>query len=358
MSEFDTAESRSSSKCNDRVTLESTQARNPSPSLALNTHLTHPELPTKLNSVGDEIQPSTDNGPTSTSPAGIGTKGPCAEATLSHTQSPKIQSAPTGSLNNALHPELSAKETRENVPIERPLFAPFFTLISTGETTVHPRQVHYLFSDDEASEVLTSVLLRSLNQEVPMPASSPTDLESSSHEIEPESEMSSGSSNTASLDVYGLKTGKELDSLESGVGQVVIVDVNASGTGVVGVSSLSSKWQVLDAHIERAPTWNGTDEAKAGSPDDILSNMMLKIEGITNSEDAGGDTISHGMLAGVGFGGYGGKIPKVETSSNCEEEMHALLGEFDEKMLMMRRVIRAHSALGSRDGPNRGAPHN
>ncbi|CCU74816.1 hypothetical protein BGHDH14_bgh04831 [Blumeria hordei DH14] len=352
MSDFETGGSRTSSKGKNRVTAE------PSPSPALHAHPAHADLRPMLNSAGDEIQPPSDNGPTSTSPAGVGTKVPSAEASLPHTQSPKIPSGPTASAHDPLHAEPSAKEARENAPIERPPFAPFFTLISTGETTVHPRQVHYLFSDDEASEVLTSVLLRSLNQEVPMPVSSPTDLESSSHEIERESEVSSGSSNAASLDAYALKTGEAGDSLESEAEQVVIVDVDASGTGVVGVSSLSSKWQVLDAHIERAPTWNATGEANAGSPDDILSNLMLKIEATTNSEDAGADTISHGMPAGVGLAGYSGNTPKVERSSNCEEEMHALLGEFDEKMLMMRRVIRAHSALGSRDGPNRGAPYN
>lgn len=249
-----------------------------------------------------------------------------------------------------------SNELEEQSPVERPLFAPFFTLIKTGETTAHPRQVHYLFSDDDTSEVLTSTILRSLFEEdssntslinsvdskgklVPVIGSKP------SRAITPT--KISRDSRTKNINEEFADKGND-SKLEK---RVIIVDLNSNGDGVASVNSLSSKWQVLNAQIEKAPTWNGADDPKTEETSNTVGNMMLKIEGISSTDlsshfafstETDGTSLGVGVLKGVGNLGEIKRVPG-------EEEMRNILESFDLKMDILRRVIGTRSRLDSQD---------
>ncbi|CAL3970209.1 unnamed protein product [Diplocarpon coronariae] len=209
---------------------------------------------------------------------------------------------------------------------ERPPLTPFFTLISSSlhgeQSTHHPSQVHYLFSDDEDSEVLTAALLRLSG-------------------VPPDG----GEAGEEGAEIRGLKhTHAHPATSEKGKGRskdgereerVVIVDINETGDGVTGVSSLTPSWAVLSAEIGKAPTWDGAEGGDNGGGD---GGLMLKIEGIDGESAA----------AGIGSGSIGGKGKgrEAETPAGVsEDEMHALLESFDRKMDVLRRVVR----LGSRE---------
>jgi hypothetical protein len=111
------------------------------------------------------------------------------------------------------------------------------------------------------------------------------------------------------------KKGKEVEKREE---RVVIVDVNATGDGIVSSSSLSASWQVVNAEIAAAPTFEGTEGN--GGP-----RLMLKIEGVgIEEEDLG--------LSAKGKG--------VAESAMGEEEMQTLLEGFDRKMGLLRQIVK------------------
>ncbi|KUJ18993.1 uncharacterized protein LY89DRAFT_780956 [Mollisia scopiformis] len=211
-----------------------------------------------------------------------------------------------------------ASTSEEPHPV-RPPFSPFFTLINdvkekeSESSTYHPSRIHYLFSDDDASEVLSAALLRGLdNQPIPPPSIN------SSIKAE-ERESTTGSSSSATFKEkksHGKKNSGDKGTREE---RIIIVDMNDTGDSIKSISSLSERWQVLNAHIDNAPTWDGSsvgegEEAAAGG-------LMLRIEGVS-SEGRGGVQMGESEKVGVG-----------------EEEMQGLLEGFDRKMAVLRRVV-------------------
>ncbi|POS82983.1 hypothetical protein EPUL_004182 [Erysiphe pulchra] len=244
-------------------------------------------------------------------------------------------------------------ELEEQSLVERPLFAPFFTLIKTGETTAHPRQVHYLFSDDDTSEVLTSTILRSLFEENSSNTSLINSVDSKGKLVPAISSKSSRAITPTKLNRDSRTKNIEEEFADKGNDsksekRVIIVDLNSNGDGVASVNSLSSKWQVLNAQIEKAPTWNGTDDSKTGESSNIVGNLMLKIEGIASTDlstHIALSTETDGTTLGVGVVGNPGEIKRVPG----EEEMRNVLESFDLKMDILRRVIGTRSRLDSQD---------
>lgn len=266
------------------------------------------------------------------------------------TTDPQIE-APEGAFNP--QEEASHKTDHKNLA-ERPPFAPFFTLINIGETTAHPRQVHYLFSDDDTGEVLTSALLRSLFGETTSTTSPfiSADLESLDNTKSlPVSDKSSISSDISHRDSIKEKKSERSDRKGKEIKQeerVIIVDLNSTGDSVVSASSLSSKWQILSAQIEKAPTWNGADESNTEGGSDILQNMMLKIEGVANTESGIDKNLSVSSATGTAPG-----IKAINLQQNQkalkEEDMQILLDNFDNQMAILKRVMSTCPALNSKD---------
>ncbi|RKF58589.1 putative anaphase promoting complex subunit protein [Erysiphe neolycopersici] len=249
-----------------------------------------------------------------------------------------------------------SNELEEQSLVERPLFAPFFTLIKTGESTAHPRQVHYLFSDDDANEVLTSTILQSLFEE----NSSNTSLINS---VDSKGKLVPAISSKLARTITPTKLNRDLrtkniddEFADKGNNskfekRVVIVDLNSNGDGVASVNSLSSKWQVLNAQIEKAPTWNSADDPKTEETSITVGNLMLKIEGIASTDltthislptETNGTALGVGVMKGVGNPGEIKQVPG-------EEEMRNILESFDLKMDILRRVMGTRSRLDSQD---------
>ena len=118
--------------------------------------------------------------------------------------------------------------------------------------------------------------------------------------------------------------------------RVVIVDVDETGTGVKSVSSLSSTWQVLNASISNAPTFDSSSEQDPQSQNLQERGLMLRIEGIsasslaTESTEFAGKEVRDGKEGGSAVLG--------------EEEMSQLLEGFDLKMGVLRRIISARAS--------------
>lgn len=243
-----------------------------------------------------------------------------------------------------------------------------------GETgTYHPRQIHYLFSDDDTSEVLNGALLRSLEAQ-----SQSHSLQDQEREFGGSGEVEkiagkSGEDNTSTTTSSSSSTNKEKDKLprrEKGEERekegkreerILIVDITDSGDGIKSISSLSKDWQVLGASIENAPTWDGAE-----GEDAVAGGLMLKIEGGavqgTNTNfSSSASSINDGgkrkgkEREGLGVGGLSdsGEIGRgVGSGAGMsggggigEEEMHTLLEGFDKKMAVLRRVVGQHQNL-------------
>ncbi|KAI6246757.1 hypothetical protein HI914_04757 [Erysiphe necator] len=247
-------------------------------------------------------------------------------------------------------------EMEDQSTLDRPPFAPFFTLIKTGETIAHPRQVHYLFSDDDTSEVLTSTILQSLFEEASSNTSLINSVDSKGKLVPVISSKSSRaiSPSISHRDTRLRKRENEFsfkgNDSKSGI-RVIIVDLNSNGDGVASVNSLSSKWQVLNAQIEKAPTWNGTDDAKTEETCNTIGNMMLKIEGISSLDKR---TYSTTLLEPeiTGLGVLPSKGPANLSDAKRfpgEEEMQTFIEAFDREMAILRRVIGTRPRLDSQD---------
>jgi hypothetical protein len=228
--------------------------------------------------------------------------------------------------------------------VERPPFSPFFTLINdaskegAGET-IHPRKIHYIFSDDDTSELLTSSLIHSLH-----PTNSPSASQSQSQSVSASRDLSS--SKTSSSSSAGIKNRRPTkEKAKAGMKEreerVVVVDINEDGTGVKSVSSLSSTWQVLNASISNAPTFDST----SSSDDPASQNMqerglMLRIQGVGVQSLVSGDVVEEGKKDGSAVLG--------------EEEMSILLDGFDRKMGVLRKIIESRTSreelVGGGDG--------
>ncbi|KAG4439952.1 hypothetical protein IFR05_004578 [Cadophora sp. M221] len=354
--------------------------RNPSPESARKTSLSL-QTDTDARAMPPPPTPSSKPRPV------ITTRHPSSSNTNMNANNPAFSPslAQSTSQNTALQDQPETETGGEvGVERERPPFTPFFTLVndlSGGEqSTHHPSQVHYIFADDDVSEVLTGALLRAMDGD---PDRAPDgDGEEGEVEVgdeeegEGEGETSSGSSATFRRDGTRVRSERSRARLklrqrdkQRGAGatgreeRVVIVDVNESGDAVTGVSSLSPSWQVISAEIGKAPTWDKDGAESEGGRGELAGGLMLRIEGVglDCGEPAGaGVGVGLGVGVGVGVSGKGkGKEREGDAgSANAnasgsgmgEEEMQALMEGFDRKMGMLRRIVQRGSRESLVDG--------
>lgn len=124
------------------------------------------------------------------------------------------------------YPEPSPEEL-----VHPPDFRPFFTLIENPETNEHYHpNIHYIFSDDDPAFLTTAIL----------------------DDIAIQNDESLSAQNTE---------------------RVIVLDISADGKTVTDAQSLSPDWQVTNATITQAPSWNESEsETREG-------NLMLTLSG-------------------------------------------------------------------------------
>lgn len=250
-------------------------------------------------------------------------------------------------------------------------FKPFFTLIEDANSSdYHHPTVHYIFSDDDA-ELMTEASLRAL--ETGHHTTSPprndseegldsADQQSSHH---PENDRPSllpppipgVKERFIVLDVEQSATAignpssapdALLAGTSAGTGTTVVSSSPAQrqqqqqsyGYRIVSAHSLTPDWQVLDASLSPAPTFD-TPQQNTGDQASVSNTLMLRIEGT---------------------GGYARDIP-VGKDKEGQQTLEEMMEQFDKRMAELRRVIETsgdHSPLGATaqpggdDGPRAG----
>lgn len=209
-------------------------------------------------------------------------------------------------------PKQSGEHDTNLTDSQRPPFQQFFTLVldTSNSTTHHPRQIHYIFSDDDP-ELLTAACLDSL-QNVPSPYNSAI---SSRQAADVESRRAQK------------QTKREPVRREN---RVLLLDTDASGTQIVSAHSLTPNWQILNTSLVPAPTWDGD----AGTEGEGATGMMLKIEGTAIEQIE-----SERNISSVGSGAH-----------VSEDDFHNLLTSFDEKMRILRNVLESGAIFEMEDG--------
>lgn len=123
------------------------------------------------------------------------------------------------------------------------------------------------------------------------------------------------------------------------------MDINDAGDGVTSASSLSEKWQVLNAEVGSAPTYDVGESENEGDG----NGLMLRIEGIgSQATFAADDAVGLGLGKMTESKEYRRK--SGETEQDEDHEMHALLDGFDQKMAMLRKIVAAGASLVSDTG--------
>lgn len=156
------------------------------------------------------------------------------------------------------YPEPSSEQT----PLPPPNFRPFFTLVedSTSGEHYHP-YVHYVFVDDDPV-IVTAASMRGMGLDdtkyLPQNAQD-------GHEEDQDQTGEEGEDRDSPVE-------SPLPPPIPGVREhYLIVDVGADGRTIVDAQSLSSSWQIMNASVRIAPSF---DES---SPD---QGFMLRIEGV------------------------------------------------------------------------------
>lgn len=174
-------------------------------------------------------------------------------------------------------------------------FSPLFTLVEdevTGEQ--HHPHVHYIFSDDH-TDGLTDAVLQTLTERA----------------------------NNAYDDVRASQTRSS--------NRYIIVDLDASGQHVLQAQSLSSRWQVAETQLTRAPTFGEGEGETAGE-----AGMMLKIRGSQGHAEQYDDEQVPSVVLGRAQDAADGSL---------REAMSALAERFEKEMSVLKRLMDEDSGL-------------
>ncbi|KAL1994453.1 hypothetical protein VTN49DRAFT_1923 [Thermomyces lanuginosus] len=230
-----------------------------------------------------------------------GTNAPIQQSRPNETDQPRQpqhQGTTTESAAHADHyqaEDVSEEQPEHAVPTgsgraEPNLFRPFFTLIEDAHSSdYHHPTVHYIFSDDDP-EILTEASMRALGigDAAPLPPrGEPGDSEGGNKQpatfLPPP--VPGVKERYIILDVEptstGVPEGQFATSAGTGTTQMSSSPAQQKqqqanlGYRIMSAHSLSSDWQVLDAHLSPAPTFDtpqNADDASGGT-------LMLRIEG-------------------------------------------------------------------------------
>ncbi|CAG8978663.1 hypothetical protein HYALB_00011760 [Hymenoscyphus albidus] len=246
-------------------------------------------------------------------------------------------------------------------------FQGFFVLVDDVKTGVstHPRQIRYLFSDDEDVGGLTGRLLGCL-------PSSTSDGVGNDDENENEAGYHGGEGEglEGSEDTYRLRGGdregsRERREKERERERTIIIDISNTGDAITGIHSLTDAWQVVNGVIGKAPTFessnaNSNSNSNAGPQHTSSSDPASTVPGGAHDGTAqdnpaqGGDGGVDGSAAlmlrvkGVGREAFGGGVDGDEEGEFVgregkgemgEDEMRGLLEGFERRLGLLRKVV-------------------
>ncbi|MCJ1428768.1 hypothetical protein MMC29_006679, partial [Sticta canariensis] len=176
-------------------------------------------------------------------------------------QEPTPRAGPPSIANAAVRSSQSPLTSPPPPPERPPQFAPLFALVSSSSFSASPSSgsspthhhptVHYIFADDHDSDLLiTAAALQTLDPDPSLPPSS-----------------DNGSpSNTPPRPRRVGDAGREKGSGGGGGAMAatsperfLIVDLDPTATRVVVAWSMARDWQVVNADITPAPTWEGEE---------------------------------------------------------------------------------------------------
>lgn len=246
-------------------------------------------------------------------------------------------------------------------------FKPFFTLIEDANSSdYHHPTVHYIFSDDDA-ELVTEASLRVL--ETGHHATSPrndseeglvsADQQSSHHrhsdrpsllpppipgvkerfivlDFEQSATAIGNPSSAPDALLAGTSAGTGTTVVSSSPAQRQQQQQQPYGYRIVSAHSLTPDWQVLDASLSPAPTFD-TPQQNTGDQASVSNTLMLRIEGT---------------------GGYSRDIP-VGKDKEGQQTLEEMMEQFDKRMAELRRVIETsgdYSPLGATAQPGGDVP--
>ena len=246
---------------------------------------------------------------------------------------------------------------------------PFFTLIhdidvdgaagagevGAGGTTIHPRNVHYIFSDDDGNEILNATLLRLSQAEDG--AQRQENMALNTEQTAAGDRLQRSHTSTSSSDATFRKPKHGEKELEE---RVVMLDIDADLTKVNKASSLSPNWQILSATLENAPSFNTQIPSSSSTHQQSKSNVneeeergiMLKINGISLSNVSTTAARKENMKGSGGvLGSSRGSGSEMRGSRRGmgEDEMNALMESFDRKMAVLRGIV-GNSGGGGEQG--------
>jgi hypothetical protein len=216
--------------------------------------------------------------------------------------------------------------TSEQTLLPPPNFRPFFTVIEdvASDEHYHP-YVHYVFADDDPV-VVTAAAMRSLGLDETkyLPQNTP--------DAEQERDIRGGESEEQESNDSDQQFESPLPPPIPGVKErYLIVDMDADGHTVVDAQSLSPEWQVTDAHVRFAPSFDDESADQA---------YMLRIEGVEmpakNKGKATGDPGEIKLRAamekaqGDHFAAMDSLVARVESGLDIAGKITAKRGVLDE----------------------------
>ena len=193
-----------------------------------------------------------------------------------HPSEEGVQYQPTA--NEDSSPDDQPPQQNHSIAPVSPTFEPLFTLISSPHFQPHHHpKVHYIFStDDPNGDLITAAALQTLSVTPPLPAG----------------------------------TRKE---------RYIIIDLDSTGTRVVGAHSMANDWQIISAEIGPAPSWEGEGGGK-----------MLKIEGVDEAQEEGeGGFVGLEGLLDI----YGKRLEELRRVVEAGGDRGKLVGERPQSQL-------------------------
>ena len=180
--------------------------------------------------------------------------------------------------NEDSSPDVQPAEPNHCIAPASPTFEPLFTLISSPHFLPHHHpKVHYIFStDDPDGDLITAAALQTLSVIPPLPAGTRAE-------------------------------------------RYIIVDLDSTGTRVVGAHSMANDWQIISADIGPAPSWEGESGGK-----------MLRIEGVDEAQGEGeGGFVGLEGLLDV----YGRRLEELRRVVEAAGDRRKLVGERSQSQL-------------------------
>ncbi|MCJ1463731.1 hypothetical protein MMC07_002340 [Pseudocyphellaria aurata] len=229
-------------------------------------------------------------------------------------------------------------------PERPPQFAPLFALVASSSSssaspsgggsgggsdsspTNHHPTVHYIFADDHDSDLITAAALQTLDPDPDLPPARPRRV------VDEEREKVSAGGGGG-----GEEGGGTAAAAIAPPERFLIVDLDSTATRVVAARSMARDWQIVNADLTPAPTWEGeestgnnkTGDGDGGSGGREGRRLMLRVEGV----------------------GTRGVREEDVRDGEVEERLEKLAERYERRLGELRRVV---EGVGAMEGESKG----